>query len=346
MHISKEETIETARQLIEVARHAPSVHNTQPWRFILQGDTLEFYVYTSRMLHAGDPTTRELWISLGIMFETIIQAAAALGVKIKVTSQQTGSLKKPIAVIQIISINQAARDKELLKTILGRHTHRGGLSQRPVEPSTLRNLSAIKDMPHLHTIEIITTANNQHRELASRLTEKGFSLAFSSAPFRQELSHLIHPNWTRARTGLPGFVLNKKVLEALWEKWSIRFGIGNAKKAKIEAGRVSKAPLLIFIAATGDIPKHWFAAGQAYALTTLELTRQGLLHSTIAAPVEAADYHRELEAALGTKSRLQCMIIAGYPTHAKGADHAPRLTTEELLSTLDTTKHRAYAEQP
>lgn len=330
------EIIHAVHELVEVARHAPSVHNTQPWVFRLRGNTLEFLVEPSRMLHAGDPTTRELWISLGIMLETIIQSAAALGIKIKIISQQVESLKRPIATIQIGSINPAAQDKELLKTILGRYTHRGSLSQKPITQSILKNLKTIKDTPHLHAVDIVAVNSRRHIELASKLTRRGFTLAFSSSLFRQELSHLIHPNWTQAHTGLPGFVLNKNAFEALWEKWSILLGINNGAKAKAEADRVDRVPLLVFIGTTGDVPKHWFSAGQAYTLATLELTRQGLVHSTIAAPIEAADYHIELEAALGIKSRLQCMLLVGYPTRAKRARRAPRLSVNELLTVKST----------
>ena len=34
---------ERAGYLLEVAARAPSVHNTQPWRFAVTGDTIELY---------------------------------------------------------------------------------------------------------------------------------------------------------------------------------------------------------------------------------------------------------------------------------------------------------------
>lgn len=324
--------IHAVRELLEVARHAPSVHNTQPWTFRLQDNTLEFLVEPSRMLHAGDPTTRQLWISLGCMLETLLQAADALGIGITVTSLQTNSLKKPIAALHISPAAHSSRDKEALASIQKRHTHRGPLANKAIEPSIVRKLSKITNQPHLRGAEVLTTSNIKHIELASKLTEQGLRLAFSSTAFRHELSHLIRPNWTHSHTGLPGFVLGKKAPGALWEKWSVWFNLESSKKATAEAYRVKTASLLLFIATPGDVPTHWFAAGRAYILTTLELTKQNLLHSTIAAPIEASDYHQEIEAMLGTKLRIQCMLIAGYPIEQKRHRPAPRLTVEELLT--------------
>ncbi len=64
---------------------------------------------------------------------------------------------------------------------------------------------------------------------------------------------------------------------------------------------------------------------------TLALTRSNLRHSTIAALIEAADYHLELETSLKTKLRLQCMLTVGYASQPKKYRRSPRLTVDELL---------------
>jgi hypothetical protein len=38
-----------------VAGYAPSIHNTQPWRWRVQGSTLELYGETTRQLANTDP---------------------------------------------------------------------------------------------------------------------------------------------------------------------------------------------------------------------------------------------------------------------------------------------------
>jgi len=52
------------RRAVEAATHAPSIHNTQPWRFRLSGDgeqgTVELHADRERSLSVLDPTGRQM----------------------------------------------------------------------------------------------------------------------------------------------------------------------------------------------------------------------------------------------------------------------------------------------
>src|SRR5438045_7481333 len=62
--------------LIATAARAPSVHNTQPWRFRVGHDAIDLYSDQRRKLRA-DPVGREMLISCG---------AALLGLRLAVRS--------------------------------------------------------------------------------------------------------------------------------------------------------------------------------------------------------------------------------------------------------------------
>src|SRR6476469_213453 len=57
----------TARleRALQHALRAPSVHNTQPWRWQLQGDVITLFADFDRQLPANDPGGRDLLISCG-----------------------------------------------------------------------------------------------------------------------------------------------------------------------------------------------------------------------------------------------------------------------------------------
>ena len=69
---------ERAGYLIEVAARAPSVHNTQPWRFTVTGQAVELYADTSRQL-LEDLTGREMIISCGAALFGLRLAIRSLG---------------------------------------------------------------------------------------------------------------------------------------------------------------------------------------------------------------------------------------------------------------------------
>lgn len=70
------------QQMIEFVRYATlalSGHNTQPWRFSLNGDSIRIFPDFTRRLPVVDPDNRELYISLGCALEKLVIAAKSAG---------------------------------------------------------------------------------------------------------------------------------------------------------------------------------------------------------------------------------------------------------------------------
>jgi len=70
---------ETARSVIGTAVWAPSVHNTQPWRFAVRRREISLYAGPDRRLAVVDPVGREMLISCGAALFNIRLALRYLG---------------------------------------------------------------------------------------------------------------------------------------------------------------------------------------------------------------------------------------------------------------------------
>lgn len=317
----------TIKDVLEYARLAPSVHNTQPWRFAIDGSAVVLIVEPSRALDAGDPTQRELWVSLGVCLEALLQSANGLGFTTEIAFLQTDSPKGEVARI-LLTPSRDSRP-EILEALKNRHSYRGPMKPSTIPESLIATCNdAIKDIPNVSLILI------QDKERVARIadiTDKGMRLALSSAKFRKELAPLLNYNWSSARTGLHGFVLNHGALGSIWEKWSVILGLDSKRKAQADKQKVLESSGLLFIVSKGDVPRFWLDVGRAYMRVVLEITKAGFAHSTLTAPVEAARFHEDVENMLATKHRIQSMIRIGEATQPIMRT-SPRLSVDELLT--------------
>jgi hypothetical protein len=66
---------------------APSAHNTQPWLLAYETARVELAYDPERALPVGDPTQRDLLLSLGAFVETVLVVAADAGIPIEFAPQ-------------------------------------------------------------------------------------------------------------------------------------------------------------------------------------------------------------------------------------------------------------------
>src|SRR6266568_7572636 len=65
--------------LLAAATAAPSLHNTQPWRFAVDGTRISLHADPNRQLRGVDPQGRQLLISCGAALFNLRLAAGYLG---------------------------------------------------------------------------------------------------------------------------------------------------------------------------------------------------------------------------------------------------------------------------
>ena len=138
---------ERACYLIGVAARAPSLHNTQPWRFTVSGDAIELYADTSRQL-AVDPDGREMIISCGAALFGLRLAVRSLGFLAEVdlfpgpASRLPGSAGRwPVARVRLgLAAPMRADERTILAALPHRHTRRGPFEDGPLPAGLLGQL--------------------------------------------------------------------------------------------------------------------------------------------------------------------------------------------------------------
>lgn len=128
------------KALLAAAILGANPHNTQPWRFAIQDQTIVVNPDHRRSLPATDPTGIELITGLGCAIENIAVAAAAAGRVVAVETRGSGT-----AVVSIRS-GTSALAADLFPALTERHTNRGPYrTDRILPASSLTTRAALLD---------------------------------------------------------------------------------------------------------------------------------------------------------------------------------------------------------
>lgn len=129
------------RLVTELAALAPSVHNTQPWRFELAGHNVRVWADPTRQLHVLDPTGRQLHLSCGAAVEFARLAIRSLGYACTVRLAPDPAQPTLLATLTVGHREPATPQEErLAAAIPRRYTDRGAYDGAPLTRRQLRRL--------------------------------------------------------------------------------------------------------------------------------------------------------------------------------------------------------------
>src|SRR5215470_7099860 len=127
--------------LLAAATAAPSVHNSQPWRFAVAGDEVRLRLDRSRTLPVADPAGREAVISCGAALECLALAMGHLGYAAEVTLQPDPGEPDHLAAVRRGPAQQADRQAEAwYAAVRRRRMHRRPFAHFPVAGSLVAEL--------------------------------------------------------------------------------------------------------------------------------------------------------------------------------------------------------------
>jgi hypothetical protein len=200
--------IDKARFAVRYAILAPSSHNTQPWRFIINGDELLVCADRTRSLPNIDPFDRELIISCGAALLNLRVALAYFRVPVEITTSPQSSDPDVVARVVFPASGLMLRDlAELFGAITKRATNRGPFIDEDVPPAIVARL---KSAAASEGVDVAFAQELAQRERLATLIAKADRRQFDDPRFRRELASWIHPS--RSNDGMPAASQGLRVL--------------------------------------------------------------------------------------------------------------------------------------
>lgn len=321
------------RKIIEAASAAPSIHNTQPWRFtVTADDLLEVRADPSRALWVADPRGRALYLSCGAALFNIRATIRMAGFNPLVWPLPRRDAEPDLVAIARAEPGRPASltEHEMYEAIWRRHTDRRPFTDAPV-PAAVR--VALEQAARFEFTSL--------RPLSPSETAAALDLAASaSAAMAADVDHQIElGRWIATASPVDGVPAAALPPKARREPAPVRGNDFAAAAPTVSrgAGDYERSPALSLLSTTGDEPADWIRAGQALQRVLLLATVHGLSASFLYQPIELADIRAaSAHPASGRHSwpwpeNPQMLIRFGYGSGSPAV--TPRRPVEDVIRT-------------
>jgi hypothetical protein len=308
------------RRLIGAAGAAPSIHNTQPWRFWVTDDLIEVHGDPGRMLWVADPRGRALHLSCGAALFNLRLAIRMLDAKPLVWPLPDPHGEPTLLASVQLELGRPAtsEERELSEAIYHRHSSRVPYSCRaipePVQIGLEREAGA--------EFAVLRMLNVSDAALVLDLATAASKTLAANFEHRAELGQWIA---TEGGDGIPSNALGYRPTK---EPAPVRdFGYASPAIA-LPSGSYELQPQLAVLSTAEDGPGDWLRAGQALQRVLLTATRNGLATSLIYQPIELHDIEQQNDRWWPWPECPQMIIRFGYGP--AGTD-SPRRRVEDIL---------------
>lgn len=249
------------------ATYAPSVHNTQPWRFRLTGSSLEIHADWGRQLRVIDPRGRQLLIGCGCAIFNARVSLAAAGYAAAVDRFPDPDQPNLLARLTLPGPPVEDPIAALDPFVVSRHTNRQPFADEPAPDDVLGDLI---DAARHEGAELVPITQPEHRLAIARLTQQAADLENLDLAYWAEMR-----DWTGGGPGRRDGVLPAPESSPAVRDLLIRdfhdHGVG-----RLPAGsQPGQGQTLLLLGTQQDSPAAWVQAGEALERVLLEITRRG-----------------------------------------------------------------------
>ena len=314
------------RDAVMLACRAPSLHNSQPWRWVAEGAPLHLWAELCRAMTATDHTGRELTLSCGAVLDHLRVAIAAAG-----WESTTGRFPDPdnpdhLATLQFRPMETVTKAHQLrADAIRRRRTDRLPFATpagwpalysvlcRAVEPyDVLLNVVAEEERPQLAEVSQLT--ERLRRYDTSYLSE----LRWWTSPFESDATHV--PESALVSTSEAARVDVARAFPPAG---------GGQRRATIDHDR---SKILVLSTHHDDAPLDVLRCGEALSAVLLECTMAGMATCTLTHMTEMAQSRNIIAQITGTAGQPQLLIRVGRsPAHDRRVEPTARRLVTEVL---------------
>lgn len=309
------------------AGYAPSIHNTQPWRWRLRPDALELWADDARQLHATDPAGRMLTLSCGAALHHAEVALRADGWTATVSRLPDPDRPDLLATLTDLRPHTATEDDAtLLGALKIRRTDRRPVPDTPVPAAALTAVAAA------------VGAHGAHLQLLSEAQVLDLAAAASHAAAAQAEDPAVRAELLRW-TGQPqpvGAGVPASARPATAPATTVPGREFGAPGTLPIGGGHDTAARYGLLYGDGDEPRDWLRAGAALSAGWLCAVRHRLSLVPLSWVAEVPTTRALLAESSGRRGQPYLALRLGVArSDPAGPEFTPRLPTRQVIERCD-----------
>ena len=326
-HVTRAEARAALESAARASLRAPSVFNTQPWKWHITGDLMELSSDPARRLGVTDAEGRLLLLSCGGALHHARVAFAAQGWRTDI--ERVPDERRPDLLARIRVTGRAAADptaENLAGAISRRRTDRRAFSERRVPQETLTRLRELVESEgaHLHAVpdELVP-------ELAVAVDEAADVEYFDPA-YRTELTRWTHrPAWTG--DGVPPTTAVQPALRRV----PARNLLPDGSPGLLAGAGGDEGAVYVILFGAGDHPVDLLRGGEAMSALLLQATTESVSTAPISEAVEVAWPRQLLRRLLSDRGEPYLIVRLGYADSDEVLPVSPRREARETIQIDD-----------
>jgi nitroreductase len=319
----------TVTAAIDLANRAPSVHNSQPWRWRIGPSSIHLFADPARALPATDPEGRDLRLSCGAALHHLRVALLATGLAATVHRLPDPAHADHLAAVELRPAEPNPDDLALARAIEHRRSDRRVFSTWPVPPEFLTEAAraAVDEGARLHVVR-----GARELRTVGFLAEHAAVQQALTPGVAQELAA-----WTGRARGAETGVPADNVPDSARGSVPVRHVAEAHQQENLLGTGESDGTVLTLLATGRDRQVDQLRAGEALSAVLLTATRNGLATDPISQPLEVDDVRAELRrVCLDDRAEPQVLVRLGWaPISAQPVPPTGRRPVAETIDEFD-----------
>ena len=318
---------EALRQLDAAARAsllAPSVFNTQPWRWRIAGDTMRLYADPNRQLQVTDPDGRLMLLSCGAALHHARTALAAAGWAATVERLPDAQRSDLLARIRLGTPVPPDPVAQMMAGAMSRRrSDRRAFGDRPVPEQTLTRLRRFVESQgaYLHVVR------PDQMPMLAVATEHAAGAELNDPAYRDELRR-----WTSRPSFSGDGVPPATAVEPTPRRVPVRDFGAEGKPGLSVGDEFDKGAAYVVLFGMTDRPIDLLRGGEALSALLLKATAEGLATDPLSDAVEVTWTRHLLRELLSDIGEPYVGVRLGYLSSAEPLPPAPRRDPAEVIT--------------